>query len=230
MSVMTGSPFAAVPLLNSYLFLLNVFDMGLTDRELRQFATQRVYSIVLLENVPQLVLQCYYLSTSTAEDDGIAVASSVFSGLSVFIAVLSMSLAQNIMFSEGYSIVRMDVTGRCVTKRAEKCRILRTKLSKELSKLFGIKDTTMEIIKPTLIRNGFTITFYVYFHDTFGDVKDYKQLLEDHNKDNGLSDLVRDSWDLDDAPVIANIECIVFESKQQRDSVEMHSTKCELLE
>eukprot|EP01083_Nonionella_stella_P005044 14694_1 len=231
MSVMTGSPFAAVPLLNSYLFQLNIFDMGLTDRELRQFATQRVYSIVLLENVPQLVLQCYYLSTSTAEDDSIAVASIVFSALSVCIAVLSMLLAQKIMSSEGYSIVRMDVTGRCVTKHAEKCRILRKKLSKELSKLFGIKDTTMEIIKPTCIQNGFTVTFYVYFHDTFGKVKDYKQLLEECNKDNRLSELVRDSWDLDDAPVITNIECIAFESKQQRmnaisnDGVEMHSTQ-----
>ena len=49
LSVITGSSFAAVSLLNSYIFQLDVFDMGLPQKQLKGFNTKRVYSIVLME-------------------------------------------------------------------------------------------------------------------------------------------------------------------------------------
>ena len=49
LSIITGSSFAATNLLNSYLFQLEIFDMGLTQRQLKGFNTKRVYSIVILE-------------------------------------------------------------------------------------------------------------------------------------------------------------------------------------
>ena len=49
LSVVTGSSFAATSLLNSYLFQLDLLDMGLTQKQLKGFNTKRVYSIVILE-------------------------------------------------------------------------------------------------------------------------------------------------------------------------------------
>merc|ERR1712154_62495 len=81
--------FAAIPLLNSYLFQLNVFDMGLTDRELKKFGTKRVYSIVLMENLPQIVLQTWFLLLSS--DNGsnlIAISSMVLSLISIIVSIM----------------------------------------------------------------------------------------------------------------------------------------------
>ena len=49
LSVITGSSFAAVALLNSYIFQLDIFDMGLTQKQMKGFNTKRVYSIVIFE-------------------------------------------------------------------------------------------------------------------------------------------------------------------------------------
>ena len=48
-SICTGSSFVAVALFNTYIFKLNIFDMGLTRKQLTKFSTRRIYSIVLLE-------------------------------------------------------------------------------------------------------------------------------------------------------------------------------------
>ena len=49
LSLGAGSSFAAVALLSSDLFQLRIFNMGLTDREIRKFNTKRMWSIVLFE-------------------------------------------------------------------------------------------------------------------------------------------------------------------------------------
>ena len=49
LSIVTGSSFAAVAVLNSYLFKLEIFDMGLTQKEIRKYNTRRIYSIVMFE-------------------------------------------------------------------------------------------------------------------------------------------------------------------------------------
>eukprot|EP01084_Bolivina_argentea_P265504 450067_1 len=59
-SIIVGSSFSATSLFNSNLYALPIFDMGLSKSALSHFKTKRVYSIVLCENVPQLVLQLIY--------------------------------------------------------------------------------------------------------------------------------------------------------------------------
>ena len=83
LSLITGSSFSAVCLLNSNLFELNLFYMGLTNAQLTAFQTRRIWSSVILgvitlfsllvcidqlvmichikQNVPQICLQAYYL-------------------------------------------------------------------------------------------------------------------------------------------------------------------------
>ena len=54
LSIVFGSAFTAVELCNSNIFHLNVFNMGLNRRQKAAFKNKRLFSTVLLENVPQV--------------------------------------------------------------------------------------------------------------------------------------------------------------------------------
>ena len=48
-SVLTGSSFTAVEIMNSNFLALQYFDMGLSQRQMIGFKSQRIYSVVILE-------------------------------------------------------------------------------------------------------------------------------------------------------------------------------------
>eukprot|EP01083_Nonionella_stella_P244968 852099_1 len=212
LSVVTGSSFAAVTLLNSYLFQLNMFDMGLSRRQLKQFGTKRVYSIVMLENVPQLILQSYYVLSSDRSSDAIAISSIGFSSLSIIIALLTMTLEKTINFTQSYVVVTMNVAGDCVRRKTTKCRTMCIKLRQGFAAIVGVDENTMEMIKPTYIKNGFRVRFYVYTNDKYSDSIDYKKVLDESNQIDELAVMIKEAWDLGDEPTITNIDAVVLES------------------
>ena len=48
-SVFTGSSFTAIEIMNSNIFGLSYFEMGLSNKQIVAFKTQRIYSVILLE-------------------------------------------------------------------------------------------------------------------------------------------------------------------------------------
>ena len=48
-SVFTGSSFTAIDIMNSNIFGLSYFEMGLSNKQIAAFKTRRIYSVVLLE-------------------------------------------------------------------------------------------------------------------------------------------------------------------------------------
>eukprot|EP01083_Nonionella_stella_P196751 723740_1 len=94
-------------IVNSYVFQLGLCDMGLTDKELKAFTYKRVYSVVLLENVPQLVLQIWFLSSLNTLDDAITITSIILSVVSILISVLSMLTERNLAQTQGYAAISM---------------------------------------------------------------------------------------------------------------------------
>ncbi len=59
---LSGSAFAAVEIANSNIFGYEFFCMGLTERHLKAFNTRRLWSTIMWENFPQLIIQvCYTL-------------------------------------------------------------------------------------------------------------------------------------------------------------------------
>eukprot|EP01084_Bolivina_argentea_P269736 458494_1 len=90
-SILTGSSFAAVDIMNSNLFGLQYFEMGLSNKQRILFKTKRIYSVVMLENIPQLALQIWYMVQLGNNYNLIAISSAVFSGISIIVTVLSMT-------------------------------------------------------------------------------------------------------------------------------------------
>ena len=89
LSFACGSPFSAIDVVNSNLFGTRLFGMGLMQEDLRNFNRNRLISVVLLENCPQLLLQIFYaVFVEQGEVGAVSVTAMVSSALSIFVAFL----------------------------------------------------------------------------------------------------------------------------------------------
>ena len=84
---MTGGSFAALMLINSNIFGLTLFGCGLTHYELKKLTKIKIYSSVLLENIPQIIFQGLYAGTAGVTNS--VIFASLASVLSVMAAVLA---------------------------------------------------------------------------------------------------------------------------------------------
>eukprot|EP01084_Bolivina_argentea_P062224 113762_1 len=217
-SIFCGNSFVAVSLVNSYIFKLNFFDMGLTDKELSAFGYKRVYSVVLLENVPQVLLQCWFLYSLKEFDDPITISSIVFSLISIIVSVLSMLMQKSLTNSQGYVEITMKVTGTPVTQNAKNCKTMKQKLSKDLAAAVGGHSSAVEIIKPTAIPGGFAVTLNFYFGDlkgSFYKIK-YAEILLAAQNDGGLQEIFKQGWKLKDTPIVEIISHHEVQSKVEQ--------------
>eukprot|EP01083_Nonionella_stella_P178207 628906_1 len=153
-SIVTGNAFAAVSLMNSGLYHMDVFYMGLTKYQLQTFNIQKMYSIVFLEDVPQLCLQSYYLWISEDVHNPIAISSIILSMVSIIVSAMHLSIEKQINYHQKYVIVKLHVTGECVVQKRSNCKTLYHDLKRELSTYLGINEDSIEIMKPTNIDGG----------------------------------------------------------------------------
>lgn len=216
LSIFTGSAFAAVSLVNSFTFRLQLFDMGLTDSELLAFTYKRVYSVVLLENIPQLCLQIWYLSSLETLNDPITISSMIFSFISILVSVLSMVMEKQISQSQGYVAVTMRVTGNAVVSNAKKCKTLKKELSDQLALFVGVHSSVVEVIRPIPIKQGFEVNINFYFGDSNETHIEYFKVLTDGQNSGELQTLFKESWKLSEVPIIDHLKHTVVQSKIKR--------------
>eukprot|EP01083_Nonionella_stella_P130747 396897_1 len=220
LSMCTGSSFAAIMFVNSYVFQLEVCDMGLTDKELKEFSYKRVYSVVLFENIPQLVLQIWYLWSISTLDDAITITSIVLSVISILISVLSMLTERNIAQSQGYAAISIKLTGRAITSSSKNCKTLKRVLTEQLALLVGVDPSVVEVLKPTHIKQGFHLNVNFYFDDVNKPWIDYHQILLSASTTQQLQEVFRQSWQLPTKPDIHDIRVTIIESIIARNTAE----------
>eukprot|EP01083_Nonionella_stella_P294436 1000935_1 len=113
MSVFTGSSFAALDLFNCNMFSLNLFDMGLSKKHFQEFKTKKLYSIILGENCPQLILSAWY-TILLGELDYIPAAQMVFSSISIIVTVIAVILQKRISDNQDSLYITIDIQGQMV--------------------------------------------------------------------------------------------------------------------
>eukprot|EP01083_Nonionella_stella_P014660 41166_1 len=219
LSFCTGSAFAAITLVNSYVFQLGLFDMGLTSKELKAFMYKRVYSVVLLENIPQLVLQIWFLSSLNTLDDAITITSIVLSVISILISVLSMLTERNIAQTQGYVSISMKITGHAVTSGSnpKRCKTLKRVLTEQLALLVGVHSSLVEVLKPSHIQQGFELNANFYFGDVNKTRVDYHKILLTACDTHQLQEVFVQSWGLSGQPDIYDMRQIIVEPTIARD-------------
>ena len=100
LSLLCGSTFSAVELLNSNLFGMSLFEMGLNHQDLRRFNRNRMWSVVLLENLPQLLLQLIYAGFVEKELGAVSLTAFLSSALSIAVAALDFISTGKVMKME----------------------------------------------------------------------------------------------------------------------------------
>jgi len=212
-SVLTGSSFSAVEIMNSSIFGLSWFEMGLSHKQVVAFKTQRIYSVILLENVPQLVLQIVYMLQLEGSMHEIAICGSIFSAVSIIVTILSMTMEKSLIESQQYTLIKMDITGKCVLKRTKKCQKRVEKIRSGIATILGCDYALIEILKPRNISKGLKLVVYVYESHVDGNTTNingehkYCDLLHEAQQNGSLAECIDKAWKLDNIPNISNIKC-----------------------
>ena len=153
-AIMFGSAFAAIDICNSNIFHLSRFNMGLNKRQRAIFKIQRILSTVLLENIPQLILQIIYLILSAESQlSSITLIAMIFSIISVISSKFNYKLSSLLIQCETITVVEMDIKsqqlGNTQTRKFSRIIVHHRKLvCQELAKIVCIHSNLIEILMP----------------------------------------------------------------------------------
>ena len=174
-AILFGSSFAAVDICNSNIFHLRMFNMGLNKRQQALFKNQRILSIVLFENIPQLILQIIYLMLTKPGDINsneilITLFAMCFSTISIISSIFSYKSSSLFIACEAITIVDINIEskqlGNTSVKQFSKIIVHRRKpIRRELAKIICVNWRLIEILLPIQTKTGFKLIFYIRNND-----------------------------------------------------------------
>ena len=239
-SIFCGSSFTAVKLMNSNLFQVYLFSIGLTKEQRNRYMTKSVYSVVIFEvlcifflycafpcfyavyiqinifiqNIPQMILQTIYM-IEIGNLQPIPISSLIFSFISIITTIISMRSTKNILDSSGFAIIQFDVTGPSILVKAKKYMTRTAKIRQNLALFLGLPDKRfIEMLRPENIPNGLRVRAIIHINRITARDIDYKKLLNESHSNGQLQDILKRSWSLEDDFVITKFMFTVKESKQ----------------
>ena len=200
MSIISGSSFTAIGIMNGSMFGLEMFEMGLSKKQKRRFKTKRLYSVVIFENIPQFALQIW-LFTQSGGLNIITGFSSTFSMISILVTIMGSCNTKMILHSQEYSQLTLDVTGDMDT---EKCRKRVNRIRYGVARVIGLDSKMMEVMKPVYIPKGLQLQINNYVNN--------KAILQ--SKANGqLAGIIARAWGIDDILTVSNLQCKLVQSE-----------------
>ena len=227
-SIVTGSSFTAIELFNSNLFGLPQFDMGLTRKELMGYQYKRVYSVVLLENTPQLILQISYIVATNGAWGLITATSLAFTCISIIVAVISMFVQKQILFNQDLVMIEFDVTGASLVAKGDQCRNIIKKLHDQLATILGLSKGLVEVIRPNNIPNGLRVHLNIHIVDEDNQgqniIDRFENILNEAVQTGQLQSTLKSCWKLDQLPTVSNLSVSTKDSKKKErlHTNEMH--------
>ena len=155
--------------------------MGLTKAQLRRYQTKRVDSIILLENLPQLVLQTLFLLK--------------IEQFSIIVTVISAITEKKVLNDSGYAIVQFEVTGISLAKKAYQCRNQVNKIRNQIAVHLALDSKQLiEILKPSMISNGLAITMHIHLNHIQSRDSNHKKLLNELQQSGQLAEIFKNEW------------------------------------
>ena len=119
LSFLSGSTFSAIQLVNSNLFGLRMFTMGLSTRDMRKFNLSRLKNVIVGENVPQLVIQIVYVANQGGLDI-IAFLAILSSTVSIAAAVLDFASKRTLINDKNMRESLFSVKVACKQKHFQR--------------------------------------------------------------------------------------------------------------
>ena len=167
MTILCGSSFAAVDIFNSNIFHLSLFNMGLSKQQQAVFKNKRILSNVLLENLPQLIIQIIYLVLTI--ERGISVITliaMIFSTVSIISSIFAYHLSTLLLQCESITLLKMNIESKQLSNANSKQfgQIIvhnRIPICLELSKIIRVDSRLIEILIPIQTKTGCQLTIYI---------------------------------------------------------------------
>ena len=214
--LLSGSAFSAIELCDSHLFQLPIFSFNIPQRQKQVFKNQRIFSIVLLENIPQFFLQLIYLlffvnSNSTDFESNITFFAMFFSVLSVILTIFEYNTKKFLLESEYLTIVKFKLDSvfiRNMKANEWKKNILnkRGAIPHELSKMLGISYEQMEQLKPIECLEGAQIIVHIRSDIEFVETSKIMNEIEKSISNKKLAKVIQKCYQLPGKPNIIQVE------------------------
>ena len=168
----------------------------------------------MLENTPQLVLQTIFL-WKINQFSGIAVASMIFSIISIMVTIASMIIEKQILNSSGYAIVKFNITGSSVVQKINKCRNRVKTMRNQIAAELGLDHRLIEIMRPRPIKGGLEIIIHIHLNHIQSRDSNYQKEIEQCQQNGRIAEISKNVWKLDGVPIISTISFQVKESKNR---------------
>ena len=202
-----------------------MFDTGLNRRQIAIFKNKRLFSIVLIENIPQLFLQLVY-SIVFNNITAITIVASIFSIISIILSFLEYSFTRSILNSQSVSVIKLEITSQDIGNLSKSafCNNIRNKryhIEYEMSKLMLIDQSKIEYCRPVQHHTGVNLTFLFACNDSIQSsviISSFKQQCEDGN----MMKILFQYWQkncssIKTYPVIESIETKSFDAEAQKE-------------
>lgn len=168
------------------------------------------------QNVPQLAIQIWFLIQYSSDINTVVYASILFSSLSLFITVLTVTSQRNILKSRDRVTLEFDVTGKIIMENIDNCRNKIKSIKKGIASSLGINNTLLEITKPMPIKNGLKLNIKIYINYTKAIDMNIENDFNEATKQGQIAEIIASSWTLTSKPNISNIKYAQHESKERK--------------
>eukprot|EP01084_Bolivina_argentea_P149327 260866_1 len=217
-SFVSGSTYGAIELLNSNIFAKPFFSMGLTKKHLSQFNSKRLLTNIILENVPQLIIQSLYMFryedyeyflehyTNINSIDIVlltAFISSLISILTTFITLCATHKSLNIQSKDEFIFWMVIESNIEINHKIKKCIYRRKVLEKGLKKVLNANSLEISLCYQTT--EGIIIAFNVYIDKSHRDKKYKAKLTHQLNAAANFGELermIKYVWKLSERPFV----------------------------
>eukprot|EP01084_Bolivina_argentea_P029423 54641_1 len=146
-SLISGSTFGTMKLMNSNLLGLRMFSMGLCLSHLREYHSHRMVNVVLMENLPQLIIQIVFTAAIPGKVPLISILAAITSVCSIIVAIVDHFSQKEIRKQAVPSeLFTFKITSKSISFKPKKYRNRQKKVSKGVAKILEVVMTAVEIL------------------------------------------------------------------------------------
>ena len=186
LTIVCGSAFTGVELCDTHMFQLPIFSLDIPKRQKQIFKNKRIYSVVLMENIPQICLQITYLyliGNSSSSNNSIALIAMCLSILSVILTLFEYNMRKFVMDTEYVMIIKFIIDSPAIRQMTpnewtRRVSNKRNDINRALSKTLSLDVSNIDQLKPIPCSEGAMISCHVRCDITRIQTKTAMDLLQ----------------------------------------------------
>ena len=175
---------------------------------------------LLHQNVPQLALQILYLVQhgDSSSTNFIVYGAMLFSLISILSNTLAFCTQREIAKATGRVSVQFDITSTSkgvINRKQNRNRY--KEIQRELAAILEIDKSLIRISRPMPIMDGLRMNMNIYINHTKAIDMDIGKLLRNHVGGGHVAGIVKEAWELQDDPIISNLNVQRIASKDRKN-------------